>query len=102
MLRSPQPNEIKINEILGPFEMKIWYVMVIFFILSLLTIATVFRNDCRIPIHDNINCWIPKPPKIKGRRYSDSVLVTIGALCQQGKRKIINCYKVYKELKQFF
>lgn len=68
MFRSPQPKNIKINEILGPFQIEVWYLMVGFFVLSALTISTVFQND-----HDEKAIM----------HHSNSLLTVVGAISQQ-------------------
>ncbi|KAJ8664942.1 hypothetical protein QAD02_006604 [Eretmocerus hayati] len=74
-LRSPQKSTIKINEVLGPFETSVWYSNLIIFFVSVWVVAYVLRYESR----DN-----------RVIRYSNSFLITIGAICQQGSNERIH------------
>lgn len=71
MFRSPQSDNVKINEILGPFQTKVWYLMGFFFLLSSFILSIVFKND--------------NDEKAK-MSYSNSFLAIAGAICQQGNQ----------------
>lgn len=71
MFRSPQARNIKLYEILGPFEIEVWYFMGGFFLLGALTMSTVFKND-----NDEKSIML----------FSNSILAMVGAICQQGNK----------------
>lgn len=73
MLRSPQSKDIKINKILGPFTIQIWYAMIVYFISSLMCLCLLFRYE-----NTSLN-------ERRIIRYSNCFLVVAGALCQQSK-----------------
>lgn len=70
MFRSPQPKNIKIDEILGPFHIKVWYLMGAFLVLSTFALSKVFQNE--------------NDEKAK-MSYSNSLLTIVGAISQQSK-----------------
>lgn len=72
IFRNPQPKDIKVNEVLGPFEIKVWYLMTGFFFLSVWCTSTVLRYE---------NC---EPFSV---RISNSILIAIGSICQQSNYK---------------
>lgn len=71
IFRSPQPKNIRINEILGPFQIEVWYLMGGFFLLSVFTMSLAYQydNDEKSTMH-----------------YSNSLLTVVGAICQQSSK----------------
>ncbi|KAJ8664943.1 hypothetical protein QAD02_006605 [Eretmocerus hayati] len=73
--RSPQKSSIRVNEVLGPFEISVWYSNMFLFIVSVWVMSSVLRYEsCESRI---VQC-------------SNSFLMTIGALCQQGSNERIH------------
>lgn len=73
MFRNPQPKIIKVQEIFRPFISEIWYFICLVLLVGIVILAIVFKFE----VADS--CVI---------RLSNSFIVTIGALCQQGIRKL--------------
>ncbi|XP_014234925.2 uncharacterized protein LOC106657764 [Trichogramma pretiosum] len=68
ILRSPQHKSIRVNEVLGPLESAVWYLTGTFMIMSSCMMAALFRNE---------------NPMYSLERYSNSVILVVGSLCQQ-------------------
>lgn len=77
MFRNPQPTTIKIGEILRPFARIIWYLMAILVAIGVTILVLVLRYE---------------KLETTTMRFSNSVLLVIGSLCQQSKQtfKLIN------------
>lgn len=69
MFRTPQKKDIKINEISGPFDTTVWCLMAIYVMSCTILMSLFFQYESK---------------DTKDIRYSNSFLVTIGSLCQQG------------------
>ncbi|XP_031777890.1 ionotropic receptor 75a isoform X2 [Nasonia vitripennis] len=69
IFRNPQPKNIKIMEILCPFELDSWYGTMVMFLLAAITLAFTLRYEGK---------------ELFTMRYSNAFLIAFGALCQQG------------------
>lgn len=82
IFRNPQPKEIKIIEILHPFSIKSWYLMLVFLVIFFFIASLTFRYEA----------------ELSHSIYSNSFLMVSGALCQQSKILITAKTNYYKEI----
>ncbi|XP_031777891.1 ionotropic receptor 75a-like isoform X2 [Nasonia vitripennis] len=77
MFRNPQPTTIKIAEILRPFAKTIWYLMAMVVVIGVTVLVMVLRFE---------------RSETATMRFSNSVLLMIGSLCQQSTDIVMNRY----------
>lgn len=70
---SPQKKDIKMNEILGPFDSDVWKLMAVFSIVCMWIMTIFFK-------YENISCLLVE--------FSNSFI--LGSFCQQGNEIILN------------
>jgi hypothetical protein len=72
IFRSPQPKKkrIKLIEVLKPLDIQVWYLFIVLLAVFIWCMSLVFRYE-----HKSNTVM----------RYSNAILLTIGAICQQGK-----------------
>ncbi|KAJ8664939.1 hypothetical protein QAD02_006601 [Eretmocerus hayati] len=68
IFRNPQPKRIKIQEVLKPFHDNVWYLMFTVLIVALSIMTMILRLEGYVSVIE---------------RISNSLLIIIGALCQQ-------------------
>lgn len=72
MFRSPQSQNIRVAKILQPFQNCIWYLFIMMLGIFVFALAVTFRLD----------------GEDLSMRYSNSFLIVIGCICQQGVHRV--------------